>query len=96
MERYTSQDIKEREADKIVMVVRQLVRDIAEPEPGAEEDQEQEEEPVIDAEKQPAGEEYDEALAYDQYQEDEDDADKNFVYFYDEDDEEGANFHDEL
>ena len=88
-EQYTSKDIKERNADTIVMIVKQMqteaIDDIK---------------PVIDESKRPETEGSSEQVEIpndDNYEDDE----TNFVYYDDIDmnmdiDEEGANYHDEL
>ena len=80
-ELYTSKDIKEREADRIVMIVKQLMKQ-----------NEEEIKPVVNDINRPT-EESGEDIVNDDYEHEEED--ENFVYFY-EDDEEGTTFHDEL
>ena len=81
-ELYTSKDIKEREADRIVMIVKQLMKQ-----------NEEEIKPVVNDINRPPTEESGEDIVNDDYEHEEED--ENFVYFY-EDDEEGTTFHDEL
>ena len=80
-ELYTSKDIKEREADRIVMIVKQLMKQ-----------NEEEIKPVVN-DINPPTEESGEDIVNDDYEHEEED--ENFVYFY-EDDKEGTTFHDEL
>ena len=85
-----SQDIQERDGDKIVEMVRSLVRDSR----SHEKPEDEEVEPIIDEDKQPEQEDPDSGLPLD-HEDDhnpEGDDDEEFVYY---DDEEGVH-HDEL
>ena len=83
-EQYTSKDIKERDADTIVMIVKQMMRESSD-----------DIKPVIDESKRPETEGSAEQVEIPNDDNYEDEDESNFVY-YDDIEEEALNMHDEL